>query len=61
MKYNQYCIVEFNNCAPVVHKLTSRKPITIDTAYAYFRKAEGFNEGWDSLTFVDEPMELVVR
>ena len=59
-KYSQLAIVEFDNCAPFLHKIVSNKKITIDKFASFMKKAEGFDEGRDSITFVDEPSAVKI-
>jgi hypothetical protein len=57
-KHHQYAIIEFDNCAPFVYRLVSDKPIKIDDASKYFEVTEGFNEDRDSITFIDDILDL---
>jgi hypothetical protein len=57
-KNHQYAIIEFDNCAPFVYRLVSDKAITIDDASKYFEVTEGFSEDRDSITFIDDILDL---
>lgn len=57
-QYHQYALIEFDNCAPFVYRLVSDKPITINDAARYFEVTEGFNEGRDSISFIDDILDL---
>ena len=60
MKYSQFAIVEFDNCAPFVYELVSNKPITIEKFARFMEKTEGFNEDRDSITFIDKPTQIKI-
>ena len=59
-KFNQYAIVEFNNCGPDVRLFQSNKPMTINKIAARLEKTEGFNEDVDSLTLVSAPTKYKI-
>lgn len=61
LKYKQYVIVHFDNCGPSVQLFRSAKPITIDAVAEYLVKQDGFDDGRDSLTFVDAPEKTTIR
>jgi hypothetical protein len=56
--HKKVVLVEFDNCAPFVYVITSKRPINIKRIAAYFEKAEGFNEDRDSLTIVGNTGEI---
>lgn len=56
--HKKVVLVEFNNCAPFVYVITSKRPININRIAAYFEKTEGWNENCDSLTIVGDIGEI---
>jgi len=60
-KFKQTVIIHFDNCGPTVTVFQSNRPITIERVHARLIKTEGFDEGRDSLTFVDAPAKEVLR
>jgi hypothetical protein len=56
--YKKVVLVKFDNCAPFVYVITSRRSININRIAAYFERTEGFNEDRDSITIVGEVGEI---
>jgi len=53
-KHSQLVLVEFNNTCPFVEKFVSNEPITIDRVAEFIDERDGFDEGRDAITFVDD-------
>ena len=54
MNHSQLVLVEFRNCGPMVYRVVSDKPITMESVVKYFIDDWDFNEERDSLTILDE-------
>lgn len=52
-KHEKTVLVEFHNCAPLLYRVTSNKPITFSHIVKYFEEKEDFNEERDALTLLD--------
>lgn len=56
----QLVLVEFDNCAPFLYRITSEKKITLKRVVAHFEETEGFSEERGAITFVDEASVLCI-
>ncbi len=59
-RYNQLVLVEFHNCSPFVYQMSSNRRITLSRVVAYFIRTEGFDEGRDAITLIDQPTQIIL-
>jgi hypothetical protein len=57
-KYSQVIILEFDNTGPLLYRIVSDNPITIEDVAKYFEESDDFNENRDNIFFVDEPTPI---
>lgn len=58
MPYTQTVIFEPKNSGPLVYRIISYKPITLDLVVEYFTRVHDFDQDRDSVTFVDEVTDI---
>lgn len=60
--FKKVVLVEYNNCGPQIHIMTSTRPIRgkmgMDRIHRYFVKMDGFDEERDGLTIIGDLSEI---
>lgn len=59
-KYQQKVFVSFHNGGDFFYTFKSDKEIGFEEVVRYFEKTEGFSPEKDSVTFVDDSMEITI-